>query len=330
MTTKPNLFRGYHYPMQVYLDNQRSGGFTQLSLDLTSRCNYRCDWCFNKDLLGKEEGDKLTLDEKKRLLEQSRALGARTLVIPGTGEPTLDKDFYPLVEFTHNLGMATVVYSNLTGNLNPDGIHKLFENDVSLGIKFDSLKPDFFERRYHTNQKSYNTFLENLASISRIYKNSEQQTPEGKVFRAILNMVLTHENMEEIDSLNGKSKELGFPLYIRPVKPVTWAAKNMPVWKKLGNVNGANFPDTELIELAQRYNTLFSPSSTLENHCAIYSFGLTVKNNGDIQICPDHYESRGSFGNVRTRQLKDITRQLSEIRQIKPGFCVMLPEKTLD
>lgn len=324
---KPKLFRGYHYPMQIYLDNQRNSGFTQLSLDLTSRCDYRCDWCFNQDLIGKEDNDKLTLDEKKRLLEQSKTLGARTLVIPGTGEPTLDKDLFPLVYFAHTLGITTVVYSNLTGNLNLERIQELFEHDVSLGIKFDSLKPNFFERRYHTNQKSYNTFLENLASVSRIYKNSEQQTQEGNVFRAILNMVLTHENKEELESLNKRSEELGFPLYVRPVKPVTWAAKDLPAWKKLGNTSGANLPDRELIELAQRYNTLFSPSSTLENHCAIYSFGLTVKNNGDIQICPDHNKSRGSLGNVRTRQLREIIKQLSELRQVKPGFCVMLPDK---
>src|SRR3989344_3112041 len=115
---KPKLFRGYHYPMDTYISNQKAGGFTQLSLDLTSRCNYRCDWCFNLDLLGKDPTDLLTLDEKKKLLEQSVELGAKTLVFPGTGEPMMDRDFFPLVHFAHQLGITTVVYSNLTRNLN--------------------------------------------------------------------------------------------------------------------------------------------------------------------------------------------------------------------
>ena len=115
-------------------------------------------------------------------------------------------------------------------------------------------------------------------------------------------------------------------MFIRPVKPVTWASNNPDDWKELGNLSGLLTPDQELVELANKHNTLFSPSSTLENHCAIYSFGLTVKNNGDMQICPDHHESRGSFGNVRDTNLKEILEKLNKQRILKPGYCVMLPD----
>ena len=323
---KPSLFRGYHYPMEVYNETQRAGGFTQLSLDLSSKCNYRCDWCFNLDLLGKDSEDLLNLDEKKSLLEQSIELGAKTLVFPGTGEPTLDGDFFPLVGFANDLGITTVVYSNLTGNLNSDQIQTLFESDVSIGMKFDSLKLSHFQKRYHVNQGTYEVFMENLEHISRIYGGSEEELPQGVVYRGILNTVLTHENKEELPILAEKSHQLGFPMFVRPVKPVSWAGSNPNAWKELGNPSGLLTPDQELVELASKYNTLFSPSSTPENHCAIYSFGLTVKNNGDIQICPDHHASRGSFGNVRDVNLKETVGRLNKQRILRPGYCVMLPD----
>ncbi len=98
------------------------------------------------------------------------------------------------------------------------------------------------------------------------------------------------------------------------------------LWKKIGNPLGEFSPNPDLIQLAKKYNALFSPSSTLENHCAIYSFGLTIKENGDIQICPDHHESRGKFGNIKDRKLKEVVKESNDNRIIKPGYCVILPK----
>jgi MoaA/NifB/PqqE/SkfB family radical SAM enzyme len=323
---KLNLFKGYHYSIEEYNRTRENGGFTQLSLDLSSNCNYRCDWCFNLDLLRKDSEDLLTLGDKQSLLEQSVELGAKTIVFPGTGEPTLDADFYNLIDFAHKLGITAVVYSNLTGNLDSDKISQLFEKGVSIGIKLDSLKPEIFHERYHVGRTTYNKFLENLEYVSKTYAGSQEELPQGIAYRVIGNTVLTHENKKELPQLVDKCAELGFPMFVRPVKPVTWARENSNLWKKLGNSSGSYVPDSELVSIANRYNTLFSPSSTLENHCAIYSFGLTVKNNGDIQICPDHHESRGSFGNVRDTSLKEVMKSLNEQRKIQPGYCVMLAD----
>lgn len=79
------------------------------------------------------------------------------------------------------------------------------------------------------------------------------------------------------------------------------------------------------MDLAKRHNNLFSPSSTTENHCAIYSFGLTVKSNGDVQLCPDHHGSRGQF-NVRKDGLQTVIEKINQKRTIKSGFCVMLDQ----
>jgi len=103
------LLRGYHYPLQTYLDTHAAGGFTQLSLDLTAQCNYACDWCFNQHLLNQDEG-MLSLSERLRVLHEAKSLGAKAVSIPGTGEPTLDPDLDKVIKESHKLELSSVVY----------------------------------------------------------------------------------------------------------------------------------------------------------------------------------------------------------------------------
>lgn len=78
MNKKVKLFYGYHFPMTTYWGNYRKGGFTQLSLGFSSRCNYKCDWCFNKRLLNKDESDILSLSTSQRGQSSLRGLSSLT------------------------------------------------------------------------------------------------------------------------------------------------------------------------------------------------------------------------------------------------------------
>ena len=319
---KARLFRGYHFPMTIYWENYRKGGFTQLSLDFSSRCNYSCDWCFNKHLINKAEPEILSLGERMKLMENAVKLGAKTLVVPGTGEPTLDPCFTETIEKAHNLGLITVIYSNLTGKVNPELLRFMYNHNVSIGIKLDSFSSLYFKERYHTTEKKWKEFAQNLFTTLDVYAN-RPVIEEEVVYRLIANMVLTKENIGEIDNISNFCKKNNLPLFVRPVKPVQWALIDLTLWKKIGNRSGLQTPENELVETAKKHNTLFSPSSTIENHCAIFSFGLTVKSNGDVQLCPDHHSSRGMF-NIRKTPLHEIIGKINAQRKIEPGYCIML------
>ena len=154
-----NLFMGYHFPMNIYRKTFEAGGITQLSLDFSSTCNYKCDWCFNLHLLNNDGKDLLTLAERITLLEDARALGVRTLVVPGTGEPTLDPYFRETIEAAHERGLISVVYTNLTGRVDEDLLVWMRDHGVSLGVKLDSFKEGHFLERYHATKKQYGRFI---------------------------------------------------------------------------------------------------------------------------------------------------------------------------
>lgn len=318
--------------MSVYKGNHEVGGITQLSLDTKPICNLRCTWCYNKHLNrdGVSKGS-LSFKEKKELLHQAREIGAKALIIPGAGEPTLDPDFYRLIKSGHKQGLTTVVYTNLNGNIDEDEIKKLYDLDVSIGVKLDTFDKRYFQKHMCQNKKGdFEKFRRNLDSLLEVYRGSmvseKRSWQQYSIHRVIANMVLTHENKEELERIAGYCKQNDLPLFVRPVKPVKWAEANLSAWKVLGNPSGEFNPSYELVNLSNHYNTLFSPSCTPEGHCAIYSFGLTVKDDGDILACPDHHDSKGRFGNVRDKPLKRIVQELNKQRNIKPGFCVMLPK----
>lgn len=325
-----SLFRGYHHPMATYHANWEAGGFTLLSMDLTSRCNYDCDWCCNKTVVNRSEPDMLTQPERLALLEQASRLGARTLVAVGVGEPTLDPGFPGLVEKAASLGMTTVLYSNITGRLDRRSIDFLFAHDVSLAVKMDSFNLGHFQRRNHTTVGGYYKYLRNFIHVLDAYRGSTvTEVRDGTTFhvhRVIGNMVLNLENLDELEPMSELCGEFGLPLFIRPIRPTNWAEADMETWRRLGNPTGALVPSPVLVEAARAHNTLFAPSATLENHCAIYAFGLVLRNDGDVLLCPDNEATRGMFGNARTVALEEIARRLHKVKVIKPGYCNVLPE----
>jgi len=82
-------------------------------------CNYNCVMCLWSDknkhtyrTKNMEGSGLMSLDDWKKILTEIKNLGARTVVFSGGGEPLLNRDFFPLIEFAHNIGFATQLYTN--------------------------------------------------------------------------------------------------------------------------------------------------------------------------------------------------------------------------
>ncbi len=99
---------------------------------LTRRCNFLCAYCCAET--GVDPPDKMTFEELESVVRQARALSARWVVIPGEGEPLLDDNLFPLVEFAQSLGLSTKVYTN-GSLLDAARAARLFELRVSLVFK---------------------------------------------------------------------------------------------------------------------------------------------------------------------------------------------------
>jgi len=114
-----------------------------LYLEVTHRCNARCIACYTK--AGKEKPDVLTFDEKKSVIAQAKALGAKSVSLSGSGEPLLYERLFDLIDCIRQLGMQVVIFTNGTV-LDEPTAQRLIDAGVITYFKLYSLDPAVFDR----------------------------------------------------------------------------------------------------------------------------------------------------------------------------------------
>ncbi|MBI4153940.1 radical SAM protein, partial [Candidatus Woesearchaeota archaeon] len=73
-------------------------------------CNQDCLFCLN-EWRGKSFGKQLTLEERKKAIDQLIANGIQYLTLSG-GEPLLDKDLPAIVDHASEKGLKIMVQTN--------------------------------------------------------------------------------------------------------------------------------------------------------------------------------------------------------------------------
>ena len=133
----PPRLRGYIWdPCDAY-DARDREQLLSIRLETNRTCNLRCRYC---NLDRNAPGD-VPYDALIDVVRQARDLGARSIVVGGSGEPTLHPRFLDLIAFIRQQGLIPVVFSNLLA-VTPDLAAFLYEHDVSVMGKLDSLRPE--------------------------------------------------------------------------------------------------------------------------------------------------------------------------------------------
>lgn len=133
----------YDLPYRIKLLLGKKSKVRLLYLEVTHRCNARCLSCYTG--AGKEKDDVLTLDEKKSVVRQARALGAHAVSLSGSGEPLLYPHIFDLIEFICRQNMQVVMFTNGT-TIDRACAERLIRNQVITYFKLFSLDPATFDR----------------------------------------------------------------------------------------------------------------------------------------------------------------------------------------
>lgn len=142
MTRRPDLrrppqLRGLDFTSEE-IDGARDGHrLLMISVFVTGLCDLNCVYCYASS--GQALPGELTTDEYREIIRQGRDLGARTVWIPGAGEPLLQREFPDIVEYTSSLGMTLVMFTNST-HMTREMATFLYERDVSVITKCNGLQ----------------------------------------------------------------------------------------------------------------------------------------------------------------------------------------------
>lgn len=311
MTTglKQLVLEGYHFP-QAVLDQTPDIGLFYLSLNLTSHCNYRCPYCFVGHANLRSGPDELSRDQKFRIIDEARALGARVIVMPGRGEPTADRDFMAILGRAGELGMHVVVDSN-AHLLDEDKIGQMTELPVSIFVKADSLDQQTYERSVGS-AGSYPRFRRNVDLLLRDFHRPRRMDDGRYLSRLGFNAVITRISREGIADVRDFCAQHDIYFTCRSPVRIGEAHAN---WEQLAGAEAL-----DLRALGQSLSTNDFTSTTEGGHCGIYRFGITIENNGDVYVCP---QSRIALANLKDMSLRDLLelRQRRGLLNKEAGYC---------
>ena len=273
------------------------------------RCNLRCLKCYREPAKHQET---LDTDTRKRIIRESRDLGAAVLGIPGEGEPFFYFDeIQPVVEYACSQGLITLLYSNGT-LFDEERLRFLYDHNVSLIVSCDSLKPDTFR---DLTKGDVGRVREGLEMAREVYQPSVRREGETTYTRLGLISIVSEQNMGDIAEL---SEFTGYDFF-HIVNTLVRIGGGEDNWESLIG----NHQYTEYMETAKRYTDTFLGGITTpseDGNCAAFHNGITITTNGDVQICPAVVKK--PIGNAKTMSVEEIWGKQQELVKKINFWCI--------
>ena len=185
-----------------------------LTWELTYACNLACVHCLSSS--GRRDPRELTTDEAKAVIDEFERMQVFYVNIGG-GEPTVRKDFWELVEYAvqHNVG---VKFSTNGSRITPERAAWLANCDyVDVQISLDGATAAVNDAVRGTG--SYETAITAMQNLS-----------DAGMRGFKVSVVVTRENVSQLDAFEAISRRYGAQLRITRLRP---SGRGADVWDDL-------------------------------------------------------------------------------------------------
>jgi len=283
---------------------------------LTGECNANCEVCYTDR---KKRQDVLVWEEIKQIIDQTKSLGSKTIYIAGEGEPTLDESFFNLLDYSKEVGMDILMFTN--------GV--LLSNDylcqARLGISGEDLAkkisdaPVYIYHKFWSANKEKNHNLMGLSTNTdyefvpyNLNNGTKIQIPKG------LELLLKHLPLERVGieacvekRTADEIKRVIIPFIEQTgiksyVEPLIHSGKNFNIHKY--------DPTQEQLKVLQPW--------LVRQGCTRVAYIFAVHNNGyatpGISILPKHLELAEEYKSLNIRNPDKSIKDLFELRHTHP------------
>lgn len=288
-----NLFlNGLHHKV-----NKEKKELMYASVYTSPNCQLNCLYCSKHyDIKKVRNGEikPLTKEEILNFIKDAKKLGLRTLIFQGMAEPTFDENFRDYISYAHEIGIDSIVFSNIL-KLDDDLAAFLYKNNVSIAPSIDSLRKDVYN--YLTGSNKYEELCKAIDVLKKYYGGKDKWI-DGNRPRVLVSMVVTNYNVGDLKAMRKLCNEQGWLLCSKAFG-VKGAAKD-------------NFPqlacDKEYYSLLQKLAVDFADkvmiTETTERKCACGGEnGLLVDLDGRIGACGDTLTRVDA--NIRTNTVEE-------------------------
>jgi radical SAM protein with 4Fe4S-binding SPASM domain len=156
-----------------------SGGPKSLWLQITSRCNMTCSYCYMNAT--RDSHDALTFEQIQRVFATAKRLGVQTMLISG-GEPTVVKQLPDILRSSRlDYGFSTALVTNGSG-ITDDLARLLAELEIHTQVSMDTIDEEGFAQ------------IRGLPILPRIKTNVLKMMSQGVVVMLSVPIMNTIDN----------------------------------------------------------------------------------------------------------------------------------------
>jgi len=161
---------------------------------MTGACPHDCFHCYT-DKLKKT----LTLEEIKHVIDQIAEMGGgKAIDYLGEGEPTIDKDFFEIIEYTASKGIQPVIFTDAATKMRDiDFVRRVKKTGASVVPKCDSLfNPEY--QNWVVGDKTDKYFEQRNEALKLLMKEGFNKKEKNGTTRLGFDMVISRKNVQEV------------------------------------------------------------------------------------------------------------------------------------
>jgi MoaA/NifB/PqqE/SkfB family radical SAM enzyme len=157
-------------------------------------CPHDCFYCFTE-----KQKRTLTLQEIEKTIDQLARMKTIAIDYLGEGEPTLDPNFFEIIEYTAQKGIQPVIFSEAATKLRDrEFVRRINRAGASVCPKCDSLWDRNFQN-WVVDDKTGTYFDQRNAAIQLLMQEGFNESKEDGTTRLGFDMVICRKNMHEVE-----------------------------------------------------------------------------------------------------------------------------------
>ncbi len=279
-----------------------------IDFGIVTGCNMGCKYCYGviQGRKGEYGGYLMPKEAILRFLKDSKDVGVRSIAFIGEGENTLNPALYDSLNYAKEIGLDVSLATNGI-EIEHDRIKDMLESLTWIRFNFSAVGAESFYNMHKVREDEYLKILDNIKKCVEIKKKYNLKATIG------LQMVLMHDNVDDVVPLAKLGKELGVDyLVVKPTSDTFDKRLNSPdkEYKDMEDIfkEAESYSDDEYI-VSVKWAKMMNEGKKDYQVCYGTKFILAVSGNGNVFPCGHWFNIRPEeflMGNIVETSFKDI------------------------
>lgn len=161
---------------------------------MTGACPHDCFHCFTD-----KDNKTLSLDEIKEVIDQLADMNTHAIDFLGEGEPTIDKDFFEIIEYTSSKGIQPIIFTDAATKMRDRSfVQRVYDSGASVAPKCDSLfNPEY--QNWVVRDRTGKYFAQRNEAIDLLIEQGFNEVREDGTTGLGFDMVISNRNIHEAE-----------------------------------------------------------------------------------------------------------------------------------